>query len=170
MKPQLSIWSGVIVVGDLLRLVTVAIAIVFIALAPLAPGLEPSSRVYASASTVSIGTGPSQFETVRVGLRYGPTARDSLLIGATAGGMLLRSIDFPDGEVVISGSAVVRLVAADSRTERIYRLGVGEYSDPLGAEQRLAELSGRLGHSIDRVVSASGGRYVAYVGSLARRL
>lgn len=165
LESQLSVGSGVVVLGHLLRLVTVAIAIVSIALAPLVPGFELSTRVYASASRVSIGAIPSQVETVRVGLRYGPTARDSLLIGVTTGAMVLRSIDFPDGEIVTSNSAVVRLIAADSRTERVYRLGVGDFSDPLGAEQRLAELSGRLGYSVDKAVSASGDRYVAYIGS-----
>ena len=58
----------------------------------------------------------------------------------------------------------MRIAAPGLRTERVYRLSVGEYSDQLAAEKRLAELAARLGRPVARAVGVSGGHYVAYIG------
>lgn len=132
----------------------------------LAVGSLIAAHGAGSQSEVSLGRVPSFLgDSVRVGLRYGPGALGSVTIGASEGTLVLRSVDFPDGLLLSSQSVTLRAVAADSRTERVYKLNVGEYTDQLGAEQRLAELSMRLGHTVDRAIGMSGARYIAYFGS-----
>lgn len=103
-------------------------------------------------------------EIIRVGLLHGPSAAGEVTVRAETGFLVVRSEEYPDGIAVPGVEATVRVAAAGSRTERVYRLSVGEYSDQLGAEKRLAELSARLGRPVPKAVSASGRYYVAYIG------
>lgn len=128
------------------------------------PPLPPCTA--ASASAVAIGRIPAGTQvTVRVGLRYGPSAADSAVVGATEGGLILESIGFSDKVHSAAKSVTLRVVAADSRLQRTYRLNVGEYTDPLGAEKRLTELSMQLESPVEKTVRVVGNRFVAYLGN-----
>ncbi len=131
----------------------------------LVSGLTVSALGAKPESTVGIGRIPSSAgDSIRVGLRYGPSALSSVTIGVTEGTLVLHSADSPEGMHLPAQCVTLRVVASDSRMERVYRLAVGEYPDQLGAEQRLAELSMRVGGLVDKTIGVSGTKYIAYLG------
>ncbi len=146
---------------------TVLAALVFIPIASLiaVTGLSVALRIEPNslAAVTQDGLWPDE-ETIRVGLLYGPSAVGEVTVRAEAGSLVTRSEEDPDGIAVPGAEATVRIAAPGLRTERVYRLSVGEYSDQLAAEKRLAELAARLGRPVARAVGVSGGHYVAYIG------
>jgi len=132
-----------------------------IAVTGLSVALSSQSNSLTAAALAGLQPGEV---TIRVGLLYGPSAAQKVTVRADQGSLVVRSEENPDGVAVSGAEAAVRIVAAGSGTERVYRLNVGEYSDQLAAEKRLGELAAALGRPVARAVGTSGGYYVAYIG------